>query len=449
MDEALIAEVRARTVMAWGIMGIANALASQGLAFGTNGFTRDQQNRERDLAQAYSLGLPGLAGKYVWFMSGKSIDLLDLMFMQIDIGRAFHEGFLGETHFDQAMGQIAKAYTTAIKNKSSLRSIEQIFNLMENPEYGIVQLLGDQTSGLLPWSGLQGNVTRTIKDDPNMNRQPKDSRYLDHQQAEMLEQDQLAPILRPVVQILQQALDSTVLSIIPGTSHPRERDWRGNRIVRPFNMPLDAAIPFRPVGIPQDKNLEWEVKHGFGEPPREDRNAGDWVRGKLQGTGVKAPAAITMNDEEYDSYRVGFREEKGTVSSEQLLAGRVRNSLVIQQLGGLDQFVIGNDFQGAITALRTNEQYNQMLESETRLNPSRQMNPFDSLDTRRKEANEPLTGTRVYDPVEMIYEYYDQLGMQRMLRENPGFVQRVQKLGVAEVEEIKESAGAFWGLGRR
>ena len=197
------------------------------------------------------------------------------------------------------------------------------------------------------------------------------------------------------------------------------------------------------------KNLEWEVKHGFGEPPREDRNAGDWVRGKLQGTGVKAPAAITMNDEEYDSYRVGFREEKGTVSSEQLLAGRVRNSLVIQQLGGLDQFVIGNDFQGAITALRTNEQYNQMLESETRLNPSRQMNPFDSLDTRRKEANEPLTGTRVYDPVEMIYEYYDQLGMQRMLRENPGFVQRVQKLGVAEVEEIKESAGAFWGLGRR
>ena len=450
LSPAEMADVRARVMVSWGIMLGANFLYSQGLMQGSQGFIRDQQDREKALARAYSFGVPGLAGKYVWWLKGQSIDLFDLMFLQADLARARHEGSLGEQDWAGAMGQMAKAYAQTLRSKSSLASIEQVFKVFENPEYGVQDLIGSQLSGITPLSGLQGNLVRTIQSDPNSMRVPRDARYLSDKEAALLDKDELAPILRPVVDILQRAMSNTLLGLIPGASPAREKDWRGNRRRLPLDLGFDTTGPFTAVGYPNDKNLEWEVEHGFGEMPRANRSAVSFVSGMVPSSmRDQVPDELTMNDAEYDSYRVGFREEVGAANSEQLLKGALKNSRVVTELGGLDQYVNGNDFQGAITALRTDPRYAEMLESDSRLNPSRQRKPFDTLKNRLVEAKEDLTGTNAYDPIRLIYAYYDILGMQRMARENPGFAQRVAAMGQRQVEEGLGSAGAFWGLGPR
>ena len=54
-----------------------------------------------------------------------------------------------------------------------------------------------------------------------------------------LEEDQLAPVLRPVVDILEKAFRNTLLEPLVPTGY---QDWLGCDIKRPLNMPVDQLL---------------------------------------------------------------------------------------------------------------------------------------------------------------------------------------------------------------
>ena len=67
----------------------------------------DQRKREMD-AEALQLSVPGVAGQYVWFMSGKTIDLFDLQGLQLDLMHAAHEGTAMSSSTARACWQSAR-----------------------------------------------------------------------------------------------------------------------------------------------------------------------------------------------------------------------------------------------------------------------------------------------------------------------------------------------------
>ena len=155
------------------------------------------------------------------------------------------------------------------------------------------QFLGDMTGGVLPWSGLQGNAVGLAKDavmGPGV--RPVKRTYLDPDQARLLEEDQLAPVLRPVVDILEKAFRNTLLEPLVPTGY--QEDWKGRDIKRPLNMPIWGSAPFATVGKPKDPVDDWLLKHGFGDPqPRADRNGADWVKGQFPKSGIQTDLTMT------------------------------------------------------------------------------------------------------------------------------------------------------------
>lgn len=444
-----LADARARAGMSWSFMMGNAMLWSAGIVKDGGSLQRDQRKREMDAGKLYSFSVPGVAGQYVWFMSGKTIDLFDLQGLQLDLMRAAHEGTVNEQQYGEGMLAIGKAYMNTIKNKSTLESVDDFMSMFTNPEYGVPQFLGDMTGGVLPWSGLQGNVVGLAKDaamGPGV--RPIKRTYLDPDQARLLEEDQLAPVLRPVVDILEKAFRNTLLEPLVPTGY--QEDWKGRDIKRPLNMPIWGSAPFATVGKPKDPVDDWLLKHGFGDPqPRADRNGADWVKGQFPGSGIQTD--LTMTLDEQGTFYKGFNSTKGKANSEALLKGMVRNNPIVQKLGGLDQFVAGNTWWEAMNALRLNPEYNKMLESTARTNPSRTQQPFMTLAEREKRSSEKITGTNVYGVVDAIYMYYDHYGMEKVWRDHPDFSVRAQKLATGQLEQTKNDdlIQQVFGLTRR
>ena len=193
--------------------------------------------------------------------------------------------------------------------------------------------------------------------------------------------------------ILEKAFRNTLLEPLVPTGY--QQDWKGRDIKRPLNMPIWGSAPFATVGKPKDPVDDWLLKHGFGDPqPRADRNGADWVKGQFPKSGIQTD--LTMTLDEQGTYYKGFNSTKGKANSEALLKGMVRNNPIVQKLGGLDQFVAGNTWWEAMNALRLNPEYNAMLASTARSNPSRTQQPFMTLDAREKRSSEKITGTNVY-----------------------------------------------------
>lgn len=434
----VMATARARTIVSTGITATAWALWEAEI-LGDRGAGRDDPNqaeRENRNQMPYSVayGPDGMQGKV------ESIDLADLMLLQADIWSAWRRGSLTDNAMQWAIEQTMKAYTLALGRKQSLSGLIDIFGAFTGEEKGgLSQVLSSLHSGLIPASGLIGNMVRAGR-DPNLKRAKR--RWLSPEEMKALGQNDgvVWGIYKGTMEFLDRATWNTPFP----TAH-MERDWLGLNIERPMGIPVDATIPFMPVKRPNDGTFRWLEKHGFSQKPRSTGSASSFVS-KL---GIEAN--IQMTNEEEGVYREQMRTLRGQADVSAFLGRSATETTIINRIGGIDQFVDGKTLHEALTALRLNEKYAVILTSPTN-NPSRmEGGKYDKpLDTRKNSENDPYG---VYDPIDVIIRYYDTKAMVAMANDpevGEPFVDRVKKTAQYYNQElIKGIQVSPMGLGRQ
>ena len=447
-DAKVLATARARTIVSTAMAAGTYALWQSGIFSDGGSGNEDPAQRDRELRtrQPYSFNVGGgEEGEFGAKMSTASIDFFDIMSLQADIFRAVHIGVIGMSDFGVLMEKTMQAYQRLLGNKSSLKSLTDILDFMQDPKgFGGERLAASMTSGVLPWAGLQGNVMRAGRDPAE--RRQLDRRFFSPDEAAAMNQDPLNPIVQSVRKVLDRALANTFAE--PVVNPVREKDWMGIQIKRPLGIPIDQAMPFMPVMKPNDGTARWLEKHGFGSKPRGDGNGnvGSWAPSGAD-LGVLRDVRITMTNDEEDVYREEFRTLIGDADTAAVLGGRVNRSPVIAALGGIDQYVKGNNFRDAMTALRMDETYAGFLAAPEN-NPSLTAQPEKSLGERRKRSR---LANDVYAPVQAIIDYYDNKGMMAMTQKMPGFGERLT--GLARQVDQRNKQGLLeaspMGIGRQ
>jgi len=391
-----MADARARTVVAMGLAATTHMLWETGAFTDGGGFDPKQRDRSRRVTPPYAFSLAGTllaAGKF----RGSGIDVIDLMGLHADVLRAWSEGLMNDGDAGESIRKIMMAHAEMLKNRAALKNITDVMNWAQDPErYDLGQVIGSQFGGLLPASGLLGNATRSVSDPEEM-QAPR--RAMTPNEMAMIRKDPLWKIVGPVwdaMNLVGQSFVSAHANYpVVGMLQPREKDWLGNKIERPLGLPVDLTIPFMPVIKPQDPLYKWLEFHGFADKPRPE--------GRVKEGNIE----LQMTTEEENFYRETMRTVKGEVSVKSIGVsdGRIMS---------IDQFVIGNDLQGALRALMRHPQYNALLDiPDGGISPSLGVQPGKSL-AERKDTG----GGDLYAPVDAIIKYYDKLALLALMRES-------------------------------
>ena len=433
----VMATARARTIVSVGMSSTVWMLWQAGIIPGGRHDRKDPNQREREnrnrgrFSVAYTPD--GVQGTI------DSIDLGDLMLLQADIFQAWQDSSLTDDAMGWASEQIMRAYALTMGRKSAFDGVIDLIEIMTGQqEGGLPALLASMHSGLIPASGVIGNMVRAGR-DPNERRAKR--RWLTKQEMAALDKkdDAVWGIYKTTMEFLDRATWNT-----PFYTGYTDRDWLGLNIERVNGIPTDQTIPFMPVKRPADGTFRWLEKHGFSDKPRKDGSASSFV----QKAGVEA--RIQMTNDEEGVYREQMRTLKGEADSA-VFMGKAANSDAMQALGGLDKFVNGNTLHEALTALRLDETYAALLASPVN-NPSRvEGGKFDlPLSERTNQYNDP---GGLYDPIKLVIDYYDMKGMAAMAQDpevGPGFKDRVKKTAVYYQQKLNEGIQAApLGLGRQ
>ena len=448
LSPEVMATARARTIVTTALTLGTYALWESGIWSdgGSGNVDTAQRDRELRTRTPYTFNIGGANdGEWGAKLSASSIDFFDIMGLQADIFRAAQMGVLMGGDLGVVLEKTMQAYQRLLGNKSSLKSLTDIMDFFQDPKgFGGARLAASMTTGLLPWAGLQGNAARALR-DPSERRQ-LDRRFLSADEAAAIGKDELNPIVQFVRKVLDRSWANTVLE--PVVSPIREKDWMGAEIKRPLGLPVDQAIPFMPVLKPNDGTFRWLEKHGFGMKPRADGNGnvGSWAPSGAD-IGPLRGVKITMTNDEEDVYREEFRTLTGEADSALTLGGKVTRSEVIQSLGGIDQYVEGNNFRDAMTALRMDPNYAAMLTAPEN-NPSLVAQPDKALGERLERSS---IAREVYAPVQAIIDYYDAKGMMAMVSKQPGFVERLKGMAQQVDQRMKQGLeiGSPLGIGRQ
>jgi hypothetical protein len=422
-----MADARARTMVATAIGATTYMLWESGLFTDGGSFDARQRERERRnwLPYSFSLGSSMAAGAVK--IRGNGIDVIDLMGLQADIARAWHEGLIGEKDAAAATKKVILSYANLLKNKAALKNITSILNYAQDPErYDLARVLGDQMGGVMPLSGFFGHGVRALS-DPEERIAQRRTPTADEMAA--LNKDPLMGPLQPVIDLLQSAFIASHSNYpVIGALQPREKDWLGNSIERPLGMPVDQTVPFMPVLKPQDRLYRWLEKHGFGDKPRPD--------GQFEMGG----ATVQMTNEEEDFYRETMRTKPGDVPPEEL-------GLSAGRLMPIWRFVQGRDMQSALRELMNDEQYNALLNNPVgSVSPSLVAQPGKALSKRTQGS-----GAELYAPIDDIIKYYDHLALLALAGNgNFSFRERfnaVTRMKQQKLQQYAESVSPL-GVGR-
>jgi hypothetical protein len=383
-------DARARTIVAATIAATTYTLWENGLFTDGGSFDPRQRERERRNWIPYAFSLPASAGmaaltKY----KANGVDLFDLMGLQADIARAFHDGILSSNDAAEWNKPIVAAYASLLKNKAALLNITTLLNYAQDPgRQDFNRVVAGQLGGLLPLSGFGGNFTRGFS-DPETHLAKR--RVLSAEEMAAIGKDPTWKLIRPVVEGLQLVAEGFVRANSPNFNFgllPREKDWLGNRIERPLGLPLDMAIPFMPVIKPEDPVFRWLEKHGFADKPHPD--------GAVVIQAGPEKAKLQMTNEEEDFYREQMRTVRGGTPPEALGVSPGR-------LMPIAPIVQGRTLYEALNELRTNPDYNRLLNTPAGgISPSLTVHPGQPL-SKRKDAG----GKELYYPIDDIIEYYD------------------------------------------
>jgi len=389
-----MADARARTAVAVGLAVAVHQLWENGLF--TDGGPADPRQREiwrrTHSPYSFSLGSAVMGG----FPAGvkvraNSVEVVDLMGLQSDVMRAFHEGYIKEGDAASMMRQLVICYANLLQNKAALAGITSVLNVAQDPErYDASTVLAGQMGGILPISGMMGHIQR-VMEDPN--EMPAKMRFSSAEEMAAMGKDPVFKQMQPIMDFLQKAVTRAVSNYpVLSALQPRERDWLGNTVERPLGLPLDQAIPFMPVVKPEDPLYQWLDKHGFGAKPRPD------------GTFEMGGSKIQMSNEEEDFYREQMRTVRGEYQPEDL-------GLSAGRLKPIWEYVQGQTLQGALRNLMRDPKYNELLNSPAGgISPSLTVQPGKTLGARKTSAGGPL-----YAPVDDIISYYDRLALMKLM----------------------------------
>ena len=432
---AQMADARARTVVASALSAATYMAWENGILTDGGSFDRRQRERERrnwrPYAFSFGLGMFGIAKKVM--PSGATMDVFDLMGLQTDIFRAWHDGMIGQKDAGAAIQKISMAYANLIKNKASLKQVTDLMNYLQDTErYDGAKVLGGLFGGLMPISGFFAHGQRSFGQDPEEMMAKRRTPTAEEMAA--MGKTPLFRELQPVIDLLTSAFIAANQSY-PGLGQlqPREKDWLGNRIERPLGLPVDLTIPFMPVIKPQDELYLWLERHGFGDKPRPD--------GKVTlGSGPNAVGLQMTNDEE-DFYRETMRSAKGEYPPEALRALGASNGSDFP----INKYVMGNDLQGALRALMRDPQYNALLNTPAGgVSPSLTAQPGKSLAQRKDTA----VGNAIYKPIDDIIDYYDAMGVAALLREERfDFATRYEAVLRQKQQGLQQYAESINGMG--
>ena len=401
-------------------------------------FDDDPEQKERwfrnNQPYSFSLGATGFIAAAK--LSGKSIDFLDLIGLHADVFRGWHDGFFSAKQLDEFAFMIMKAYARLLDRKSSLEGLTSILDMMTDPTRNDpVRTLSRQFNGILPISGLLGNVVRGFRDPNEIGTK---RRFLTAEERTALEQDDIFPIIRPILNALQRIAEDSV-SNYPVANQifkkpTTQRDWLGSIIERPLGLPIDQTIPFMPVLKPQDPLYDWLTKHGFGNKPRPEGYVSDM-------SGLRAWRIQMTNDQE-KTYRRAMFSIVGDLSASMVLGKNGANTV----MGNIDRFIKGRDLRDALRALSLDEEYNSLLTLPA--GPSLTKKPGESITQRTAGTlNDP---NQLIKPINAIISYYDRLAIFQMMKAHPEFMERANAVTRQEVNSIKQGLEqSVQGVGRQ
>lgn len=447
----ILAVSRARTTVSLGLfMGTAalwqgGVLNDGGTAYGDSA----QQERESRNRVPYSINIG--SEEYGMKVNVNSIDFFDIMMAQADLMRAFQTARISGDTFGNGVSLVMRAYAGLMGRKSSLKGLNDLFSFMSDPndQWKGASLASSMVSGLMPYDGLQGNIIRSQRGPVG---RLKDRRYLTPDEARALDEDPVAPLIQNIRGLIDRATKNNVLSF--ATKPQFEKDWTGTKIETVRGLPQDYAAPFSAQRKPKDATWRWIEKHGFMTKPR---STGDVTSAVARLAGVSAE--MRMTDDEELVYREAFHSRKGEMDADLLVGDTTRGGpngapTALSILGGIGQYVQGRTFKEAITALRLDERYAQMLTSTTN-NPSRaatkengeQPNVLKSLDARKDAFKDPYN---LYGPIQKIIDYYDQQGLVIMATETESFRERLAVMAKQQSANVMEGLQMSpMGIGRQ
>lgn len=397
VDPDLLAKSRAATIASITMAGVVHQLWEAGIF--SDGGPSDDAAREAWLRknQPYSFSLavgPFLAAK----MKVDSIDFFDLMGLQADASRAWHEGRLDGGSWNTIMQGIVTAYGRMFMNKASLDGVTSLLNALtrvgRGDEVDWFELVAKQTNGILPMSGLFTQISRGFSDP---NQTPASRRELTPAEYAALKRD-------PNWEMFSYAL-GRIFANYPGLGNAfpqqkEERDWMGRKVQRPLGLPLDLATPYMPVLKTQDPLDDWLEKHGLGMKPRPEGIVSEGL-----------PTPTTMTKEQEATYRKAMYSLTGQVPAAALLGESKATVDVGTATFSIDSYVQGRTLVEALRKLSQDPEYN--LELNTPGGPSLVTQPNRSLSERTKRINDPRN---VYEVYNGIVTYYDRLGLSEMVR---------------------------------
>ena len=415
-----MADARARTLNAAMISGATYTLWQSGVFRDGGSFNPDQRRRENNPAlgapYSFAFSVGNVLGMSKLSIPGASIDLVDLMGLQADVHRAFHENLISDQDVNDFMWSIWQGYARVLDNKSTLTGVQDIMNLISRADVGqqvdFTQILATQMNGVLPLSGFMGAASRGFQ-DPN-EQQTFGRRQLSTDEVEALGKDPNWNVFQKFA--ARVARNYPIVGTI-GYQY-QDKDWLMRDRRRPFGVPLDSAAPFA-ILLTNDSPLDqWMNKHGFGAKPRPEGKVGGSALGLPTGT---APTTMSLDEER--TYRIEMNRIKGEVPVEMILG---RTNAVINtgaNVYNINQYTRGNTLLEALTALSEDPRYNADLSLP--YGPSLENSPLpladQSLAKRKERINDPGGLYKVFNAV---VDYYDRLGLTAMVRQHPEFVQK-------------------------
>nr|BAR25420.1 hypothetical protein [uncultured Mediterranean phage uvMED] len=329
--------------------------------------------------------------------SVESIDFFDLIGLNADVFRLIDEGHRGED-VDFMLGRLRDTIANQLNAKAGLKGLMSFMNAATEPNrYDMTWAMQRQMSGIMPYTGLAGNFARAGR---TPGQYPDQRRFLSPEDAKRIGESD--PTAKAAALWFGDAMLGNYPFYDELTQRPYKTEWTGAKKLRPKGLPFDAAIPYTPLMMSQNRGVRWFAKHGFVSKPRANNVIAGAELAKIRG--LKGEAAkqsarmpLTMTNDEETVYRTAFYSTKGPVKAESF---------------GLDpsinKFVYGKTFLEAATAMSEDEALNAKLANPLE-SPSVQVNPTKSLPKRLSLS--AYSHAKVYEPLEDVQAYYDRLGL--------------------------------------
>jgi hypothetical protein len=355
----------------------------------------------------YSIGPEGQKAAQ---MALGGIDPFDVLFVWSDLADLAAEGKLSAYDQQTVVTGIGEALARIVRRKAGFATVSRFLEWINDPVRNkITDVLALAAGSYVPQIGNMRDLARVVEPD----NYPLRAQPMTAEERYQLGDDRLNQLVQSLKEFTYQA--NPLIAVATGA--PRDRDWLGTKITRPFGFPVDALVPWVPVLMPDSPVHQWLRDNGIIAKPN--------MNGRLDG--------ITMTPDLEERYRTRMFTLQAPadlpLSARLVLAGEsgsvsfsAKKTVMVQGPGGqkmpvtesvtesvdirpiLDRIVRGRTMHDALLALK-NDPWYQSIEAD----PEASTRP-DIRDLPKAQRRRGVTAKLV----NTIVAYYDQLAQDQM-----------------------------------